>query len=93
MATTRIAELSSLIAINTANIDEHLARNGLPSPSFEPSGTSLSDEKIAASRQIILEATDELHALMLGPAGILTNPSVCVPPISKHADGLHRTIH
>jgi len=31
--------------------------------------------RVAAFRQAILEATDELHALMLGPVGILT-PSV-----------------
>ncbi|KAL8794436.1 MAG: hypothetical protein Q9195_003023 [Heterodermia aff. obscurata] len=71
MATTRLAELSSLIATHTATIDEHLALNNLPSPSFsadQPPNTLSCNETIAASRQIVLEATDELHALMLGPA-------------------------
>ncbi|KAL8831915.1 MAG: hypothetical protein Q9191_000594 [Dirinaria sp. TL-2023a] len=70
MASTRIAELSSLIATHTANVDAYLAAIGSSSPSFEPGQASntLSDEPIAVSRQIILDATDELHALMLGPA-------------------------
>ena len=78
MTTTRIAQLSSLIAENTAIIDAYLALNGASTPSFDATSSShaLLDDKISAARQIVLEATDELHALVLGPIGILTNPSV-----------------
>ncbi len=78
MTTTRIAELSSLIADNTAKIDAYLASNGASTPSFDATTPShvLLNSNIAGPRQIVLEATDELHALVLGPVGVLANPSV-----------------
>ena len=78
MAGSRIAELASLIANSTADIDTHLAAEGLPTPSFDADQPThlLNDSKIATSRRNIIEATDELHALMLGPVGLLTSPSV-----------------
>ena len=74
MASSRIAELSEIIARGTRDIDEHLEAEGLPSPSFDANSPprSLLDSRIVASRQAILEATDELHALMLGPIGTFT---------------------
>lgn len=78
MAASRMAELALLIATNTANIDTYLASKGLPTPSFDASQPAhlLNDNKVAAARRAVLEATDELHALMLGPIGILTSPPV-----------------
>lgn len=78
MAGSRIAELASIIANSTAHIDTHLAAEGLPKPSFDADQPThlLNDSKLATSRRNIIEATDELHALMLGPVGILTSPSV-----------------
>lgn len=75
---TRTAELASIISANTAKIDAHLASHGIEPLSFEERGAGdvLSDPELGAARQAVLEATDELHALMLGPAGILTSPSV-----------------
>ncbi len=83
MAATRISELASLIAINTTNLDAHLTSEGLPTPSFDADAPArlLFDDKIASSRQAILEATDELQALVLGPIGILTSPSVRITAI------------
>ena len=75
MAPQRLGELSSIIAANTAKLEEIVTSEGLSYPSFDaalPSGL-LKDEEAIAARQSILEATDELHALMLGPAGILTS--------------------
>lgn len=78
MASSRIAELASLIAHSTAQINRHLAAEGRPTPSFDADQPTdlLNDSKLAASRRNIIEATDELHALMIGPVGILTSPSV-----------------
>lgn len=78
MTVTRIAQLASTIQASTIKINDYLASNGLPTPSFDPDSPPkfLSETSIAASRQAILEATDELHALMLGPIGMLTTPSV-----------------
>lgn len=94
MSGSRIAELSTLIATHTAAIDLSLAQRGLPSPSFQLGQPAdlLSDETVASSRQIFLEATDELHALMLVPVGILTTPSVrcgyCEPQGSNKESAL-----
>ncbi|KAL8722514.1 MAG: hypothetical protein Q9225_001030 [Loekoesia sp. 1 TL-2023] len=78
MAGSRTAELSSLIATHTAKIESHLTARNLPPLSFQPEQPLdiLSEKTIAESRQTILEATDELHALMLGPVGLLTTPYV-----------------
>ena len=78
MAGSRIAELASLIASSTAHVDRHLVAEGHPTPSFDADQPShlLNDSKLATSRRNIIEATDELHALMIGPVGILTSPSV-----------------
>ena len=78
MAASRIAELASLIAKSAANIDSHLAAKGHPTPSFDADQPAhlLNDSNLTTSRRNIIEATDELHALMLGPVGLLTSPSV-----------------
>ena len=77
MGSSRISELAGIISVNTAKIDAYIAAEGLPYPSFDadsPPGLLLHPE-VAALRQQTLDATDELHALILGPVGILT-PSV-----------------
>lgn len=78
MGNDRSSELSSIIASHTSAINTYLVQNDLPSPSFQPGAPSevLSAGSIVQSRQAILEATEELHALMLGPVGILTSPYV-----------------
>lgn len=82
MAASRIAELASIIASNTAEIDEYLSSRGLPTPSFDADVAPrfLDEKPIAACRQAILEATDELHSLMLGPIGIFLIPAVRLTP-------------
>jgi hypothetical protein len=86
MATTRISELTSIIAANAAKVDEYLVSEGLPTPSFDADSPPklVVQGPVATYRQAILDATDELHALMLGPIGILTSPSV-----SLHARKLY----
>ncbi|KAI0448092.1 S-adenosyl-L-methionine-dependent methyltransferase [Xylaria telfairii] len=70
---TRIAELSARIAANTTKIDDFLAAQSLPTPSFGPdAATSLfppstTDGDILAARQAVLRDTLELRDLMLGP--------------------------
>lgn len=80
MAKNRMVELAAVITSHTKVIDEHLMIHGLPHPSFDADCPPylLDDECIAASRLAVLEATDELHALALGPTAILTNNSVCI---------------
>lgn len=73
---SRIAELASIIHRETDKIDAYLASNNLPTPSFDvscPPKLFLPDE-IQASRDAVLEASDELSALMLGPVESLIPP-------------------
>ncbi|MCJ1311317.1 hypothetical protein MMC25_004988 [Agyrium rufum] len=77
MSTSRIAELASIIASQTAVVDDYLTSRQLPTPSFEPSVSPrlILNPGIAKPRQAILEATDELNALIQGPIGQLTSPA------------------
>ena len=78
MSPSRIAELSAIIANHTSKIDSSLAANGLPTPSFDADSppTLLAMPALAESRNAILQASDELSALMQGPIGLLTSPPV-----------------
>ena len=77
MPLTRIRQLASIIVDRTVDIDGKLEATGLPTPSFDPeSSSSLLFDELAESRALLLEATEELHALMLGPIGLLTSHSV-----------------
>ena len=83
MATSRIAELATIIATNTKHVDTHLANKGLPSLSFNadsPAGVLL-DGDITTSRQTLLDATDELHALVQGPVDIIKRQPVSISQI------------
>lgn len=71
MTPSRIRELADIIQTNTAKVDHHLSSHGIPTPSFDvetPLEMDLPND-IAACRLAVLDATDELHSLMLGPVG------------------------
>lgn len=76
---SRIAELSCTVAEHTQIIDQYLADNGLPYPSFDANGpVSLGLPKnIEQSRAIVLEASQELNDLLQGPRDLLFNHQVC----------------
>ena len=81
MPPSRIAELASIISSNTGQIDDYISTHGLPPLSFEPNGSLEPDtlpHGIQSAQNAILEATDELNALMLGPDGILKQQLVCL---------------
>lgn len=70
---SRIAELASLIQYHTLKVEDYISFQGLPSPSFDvsmPAQLQL-PKAIAESQNKVIEATDELHSLMLGPMGFL----------------------
>lgn len=74
--TNRIVELASIIGKETEKVDTYLTSNHLPTPSFDiscPPKLFLPPE-IQASRDAVLEASDELTALMLGPVESLIPP-------------------
>lgn len=78
MDSSRITQVASIIGDNITKINQYLSSQGLPTPSFEPDvrPSFLKEKPIAAACQAVLEATDELHALILGPIGILTSVKV-----------------
>ena len=74
-STSRIKELAASILSNTSAIDDYLISENLGSPSFNidaPSKLQLPVDLTKLKTQI-LDATDELHTLLLGPVGFLTN--------------------
>lgn len=78
MTSSRTSELVSIIASNTVKIEEYLGKRGLPDLSFDarPDVQLHQHNEIAFQQQAVLNATDELHALMLGPKGILMSQPV-----------------
>ncbi|KAJ5092932.1 hypothetical protein N7456_008793 [Penicillium angulare] len=68
---SRIVELAQHIQQRTSDIDNYLLQNDLPTPSFDedgPTDLNLSSVEMAKARSDVLEATLELHDLILGPA-------------------------
>ena len=69
----RIAKLTVQISSNTQKIDDYLAANSLPPPSFDeggPANLNLSTE-IYAARRAVLNASAELQELLQGPSELL----------------------
>ncbi|KAL9083180.1 MAG: hypothetical protein Q9159_005947 [Coniocarpon cinnabarinum] len=86
MSTTRATQLVDTISESHHIIEAFLRREDYEAPSFEHGlpGPMVFDEAVEGARQKMLEATDELHALMRGPVGLLTLPPHNLP-ISLHA--------
>jgi hypothetical protein len=69
---SRLIELTEVIAENTKKIDDFFEANGIPTLSFDPTGPSdfpvpTSNTNIYNARRIVVNATQELHDLMVGP--------------------------
>ena len=71
-----IAELSTIISENTQKVVDHLHSRQLPLPSFSVDAPTKSmiaseDEEIQVARFKVINATQKLQALMLGPQDFL----------------------
>jgi hypothetical protein len=69
---SRILELTEIISSNTRTVDDYLTGFGLPALSFDVTGPpdfpgSSSNEEIKLARRAVINATKELHDLMVGP--------------------------
>lgn len=73
---SRISELSAIIQTNTSKIDEHLSAEGLAPLSFDVHSSSQPPDAILPFQTAILEATDELNALVQGPMPFIINLTV-----------------
>lgn len=79
MSSSRITELATLVQANTAKVDQYLQENNLPFPSFDEQGPvdfKIESDEIQNARTVAMEASLELHDLLLGPSMCL-RPVVC----------------
>ncbi|KAH7018391.1 O-methyltransferase-domain-containing protein [Microdochium trichocladiopsis] len=96
-SSTRIVALSQRIASNTAKLNEFLEANGLPTPSFDVDGPldhSIPEDaaEIHAARAAIVDDTQELRRLVLGPKEYLM--SYCHDDlIAQQAIARYRLVH
>lgn len=63
--TSRILELAAIISTSTATIQNYLATRHLPLPSFDPHATHPLPEELAEAQDAVLDATAELHDIMM----------------------------
>ena len=73
MSQNRLEELSSIIAAKTKQISECLTAKSFPLPTFDVNGPSklpdtAADEELQQARHELINATQELHDLAVGPA-------------------------
>ena len=92
---TRIAELASIVAENTAKVDEYLRANNLPTPSFDvdaPAQIPIPPDAtdIEAARRNAVEASTELNDLLQGSTALL-RPNVRIFNTCRQATSPHDT--
>jgi hypothetical protein len=91
MAPSRILDLAAIISSSTATIHNYLASRDLPFPSFEPHASNPLSEELAQVQDAVLDATSELHDLLMPPINALhTNGNV---GISKYVCALDLSLH
>jgi hypothetical protein len=75
---SRIAQLATIIANQTQQIDTFLADSRLPHPSFDSDGpVELGlPPNLEQARIAVLQATQELNDLLQGPRDLLMNHEV-----------------
>jgi hypothetical protein len=84
MSSSKIVVLASSIEKNTRIVDDFLRKNDLPTPTFDssyPPDLPL-PPNITNAKQDVLEAMDELEALLLGPMPKIFNDLVV--RVSRH---------
>lgn len=69
---SRLTELTNIIATETKKIDQFFAKNSIPHLSFDPDAPAdfpvpSSNAEIQEARRTVVNATKELHDLMVGP--------------------------
>ncbi|KAF2272524.1 sterigmatocystin 8-O-methyltransferase [Westerdykella ornata] len=75
MTTSRIVELARIIEKHTSTIDAALTARGLPTPSFDHSASVVLPPDLTPSYDAVLDATQELHDLLLSPMDIIQRKS------------------
>jgi hypothetical protein len=81
MSTSRIEQLAAEIQQNTAKVSNYIRHHGLTMPSFDVNSPLESvipkdADEIEAARLAVIDATQELRDLMLGPREYLMSWTV-----------------
>jgi hypothetical protein len=84
MAQSRIIELARAISENVAAIENAVVARDLPTPTFDPKESVIFPAEITVARDVVLDATQELHDLLLGPMSLIQRKSSVRPPNLKH---------
>jgi hypothetical protein len=84
--TPRIVELAAQISSSVSQLQEQLSAQGLPSPSFDENFNASYPANVTSLRDSLLDASVELHELLLDPLMLLFKfSSVRISPSSPHA--------
>lgn len=70
-STPRIVELAAQISTSVAQLQEQLAAQGAPTPSFDEDRPEKLPSDVADLQDAVLDATAELHELLLDPIMLL----------------------
>ena len=71
MNTSRILELAAAINKATETIHKTLVDKGQGTPSFDPDAAQVLPAELTEAQDAVLDATAELHDLLLGPFNLL----------------------
>lgn len=71
MNTSRLLQLSSIIAKATEIIHNHLQENDVPFPTFDKDGSTGIPHDLFAAKNDVIDAASELHDLLLDPIDLL----------------------
>jgi hypothetical protein len=93
MSTLQIQQLAELIRDKTNSIGSYLVEHKLPAPSFDADGPldspiPKSEAAVEDARLEVIEALDDLRALMMGPKEYLLSFGVILPA-SAHGERAH----
>jgi hypothetical protein len=69
--TPRIVELAAKISISVTKLQERLSAQGAATPSFAENGPELLPDDVSSLKDAVLDATAELHEILLDPLLLL----------------------
>lgn len=67
----RIVQLSKTISKSIETIESYLSTKGHPFPTFDADGVTGLPDELSAAQDSVLDATSELHDLLLPPMNLL----------------------
>ena len=91
MASSRILDLAAIISSSTATIHNYSVSRNLSFPSFEPHAANPLPEELAEAQDAVLDATSELHDLLMPPINALHSNSNVGE--SEHSCALDLSLH